>query len=238
VVSIKLSKVLGVKRASINTSFFTIGILITGVLSILLAILTYYGSSSGNFIVVLDDEEYTRGIVLSDNAEFVEPSPILFADSIGGVSPTSYSLLSLNNVRTTDGNYYDDDFTYLAYTFYLKNIGTETVDITFSLKITELHKGVDKAIRVLVIEDEEDVKIYQKPDIGDTNYPPNLPETISFVSDAIIFQDNFEEFAPNQVKKFSIVIWLEGLDPDCNDDLLGGMIKTRLKFDIIDPDES
>jgi hypothetical protein len=35
-----------------------------------------------------------------------------------------------------------------------------------------------------------------------------------------------------------VIIWLEGQDPDCNDSLLGGMIKLRMKFDIADDEEA
>ena len=34
--------------------------------------------------------------------------------------------------------------------------------------------------------------------------------------------------------KYTVVIWLEGDDPECVDDILGGEVKLSMKFNVID----
>ena len=41
-----------------------------------------------------------------------------------------------------------------------------------------------------------------------------------------------EKFEPNSKDKYTIVIWLEGNDPDCVDDIIGGTIKLGMDFKI------
>ena len=59
--------------------------------------------------------------------------------------------------------------------------------------------------------------------------PDNRPLT-NFYSNSIITQKNIGNFYPGDIAKITVVIWLEGEDPDCNDDILGGQFKT----DVVD----
>jgi hypothetical protein len=59
-----------------------------------------------------------------------------------------------------------------------------------------------------------------------------MPKPKLFVSDSIVARENFVKFEPGQVKKFSVVMWLEGYDPDTDDDVLGGRIKLQMNFSI------
>lgn len=46
-----------------------------------------------------------------------------------------------------------------------------------------------------------------------------------------------EEFVVGQMDKYTVVIWLEGNDPDCTDAILGGMIRLSMNISIVDPEE-
>ena len=37
------------------------------------------------------------------------------------------------------------------------------------------------------------------------------------------------------VDKYTIVIWIEGDDPECTDDLLGGVIKMSMTIEVLEP---
>lgn len=45
-----------------------------------------------------------------------------------------------------------------------------------------------------------------------------------FSSDSLVNNGLVQEFHPEEMHKFTIVIWLEGDDPDCTDELIGGHI--------------
>jgi len=208
-----------------------IGMIIFGIASALIAIITYYGQNAGNFVMEIDPNAYRRGIVLSADEEFLSPSPRLLSDAIINVRDMTYDWLKIDEAIATDGNYADPDYKYIAYTLYIQNIGDETCDVNMNATIVRLQKGLDGAIRFLVIEDETLEKMYMKPDTVETEYV-DMPEAEHFVSDIIIMDGEITNFKPYQIKKYTIIVWLEGQDPDCTDEILGGRIKLRLLFSI------
>ncbi len=60
---------------------------------------------------------------------------------------------------------------------------------------------------------------------------------IPFVTDTIIAMGDQEDVAPQDVHKYTVVIWLEGDDPDCNDDLIGGHVGMDFFFQLVDEEE-
>jgi archaellum component FlaG (FlaF/FlaG flagellin family) len=208
-----------------------IGMIIFGIASALIAIITYYGQNAGNFVMEIDPNAYRRGIVLSADEEFLSPSPRLLSDAIINVRDMTYDWLKIDEAIATDGNYADPDYKYIAYTLYIQNIGDETCDVNMNATIVSLQKGLDGAIRFLVIEDETLEKMYMKPDTVETEYV-DMPEAEHFVSDITIMNGEITNFKPYQIKKYTIIVWLEGQDPDCTDEILGGKIKLRLLFSI------
>lgn len=232
----RLSTILEVKRRKLRNRIFTLGVIATGIMSIAFAVITFYGQQSGNFVMSIDYDAYNRGIILSSDEDFTNPSPRLMTDPIEDARDMTYSWLKLDEVQNTDGNFVDPDYDYVAYTFYLRNDGLETVDITYHIRMTEIYKGLDEAIRILVIEDGVE-NMYQKLDKLEAGeeppyYPSIMPKTKLFVSDTIVARENFVKFEPGQIKKFSVIMWLEGYDPDTTDEVLGGRIKLQMNFAI------
>ncbi len=232
----RLSKVLGFRRARIRNRIFTLGVIITGMLSIAFAIITFYGQNAGNFVISVDSIASNRGIILSTEPNFRAPSPRLMTEPISEARDMTYSWLKIAEVEATYGNYVDIDYDYVAYTFYLMNQGTESLDVSYHIRITDIYNRLDDAVRILVIEDGVQT-IYQKPDELDDfgnlpYYPENVPASTNFISDTIVMRRLFTNFKPDEVKKFSVIVWLEGYDPDTTDDILGGMIRLQMNFSI------
>lgn len=59
-----------------------------------------------------------------------------------------------------------------------------------------------------------------------------------FVSDAVVAQGKQEEVDPMEVHKYTVVIWLEGDDPDCTDALIGGHVGMDFYFELVDEEDS
>jgi hypothetical protein len=207
----------------------------SGVLSLIFVLITFYGQQAGNFVMSVDYDSYKRGIVLSNTETLNNPQPRLMTNPVYGARDMTYSWLKLEEVTQTEGNYTDPDYDYVAYTFYLTNNGFETVDIVYHIRIIDNYKAMDSAIRVLVIEDGVET-IYQKPDTPQGSVPISytlpLQMTEKFLSDTIIMRKRIMNFQPQTVIKFSVVVWIEGLDPDTTDDIIGGMIKLQMNFSI------
>lgn len=58
--------------------------------------------------------------------------------------------------------------------------------------------------------------------------------TIPFVSDQVVCEEIRKDMDVDEVDKFTVVIWLEGEDPECVNDILGGYVEFNMKFSIAD----
>ena len=71
---------------------------------------------------------------------------------------------------------------------------------------------------------------------GDATWWRVVPET--FVDDEIIAVGEQFGVAPGDVHKYTVVIWLEGDDPDCTDELIGGHVGVNMQYRISGETES
>ncbi len=232
----RLSTVTAAKKIKTRNRIFSIGIIVSGILSIVLGVVTFYGQQTGNFVMNVDYDAFNRGIVIADNRTMEDAGPQLISESITDAKDVTYRWLDISSASETDGNFFDPDLTYMAYTFYLQNVGSEVVDITYSMRITDVYKGLDEAVRILIIDDGVET-LYQKRDEADEfgelpTYPLSMPPALMFLDDDTVVRRTILGFVPNEIRKFTIMVWLEGEDPDTNDEVLGGLIKFRLTFSI------
>lgn len=228
----RLSRILGVRKIKIRNRIITLGIIITGMLSLALGLVTFYGQNAGNFVMSVDTAARLRGITLSTDPERLETTSRLLSEPINEARDVTFSWLKLDEIEESHGNFVDPDYDYVAFTFYVMNEGRETVNLSYTIFITEVYKDLDKAIRVLVIDDGE-MTMFMKPDTtNDASYPPEMPVAQHFLTQKTVMRKQIPNFRPDQYKKISVVIWLEGNDPDCTDEILGGMIKMQMNFTI------
>ena len=54
-----------------------------------------------------------------------------------------------------------------------------------------------------------------------------------FVEDKVVFDEVKEGLEPGQTDKFTIVMWIEGEDPECVDEIRGGYVKLNWFFNIV-----
>ena len=57
---------------------------------------------------------------------------------------------------------------------------------------------------------------------------------VPFVSEDVVAQGRQMQVAPGDVHKYTVVIWLEGDDPDCTNDLIGGHVGMEFGFRLVD----
>lgn len=60
---------------------------------------------------------------------------------------------------------------------------------------------------------------------------------IPFVTDSVVTMGEQEMVEPMEVHKYTVVIWLEGDDPDCTDDLIGGHVGMDFYFQMTEEEE-
>lgn len=122
---------------------------------------------------------------------------------------------------------------HIAYTFYCKNCGKNTISYTYDLYIANMTLDIEKACRIrLYVNGEYEDYAYPRTD-GDGPEPG----TTKFMSKDTVVKKRIDNFAPGDVTKYTVVIWLEGNDPECVDRILGGTMKVDMAMDVVFDDD-
>ena len=196
------------------------------ILLIFYAAAMLFAEKSGFSIAIEDNKKDKAAISLSESADFSNPTVRLNAGGISNVTNISVQELP-DDIESKDGSHNGKD--YLAYTFYLKNSGVEAADIRSELDITSVFKDVDKAIRVRVYRNGKATTYAKLAANGE-------PEqgTVPFAEDRKIFSVLDESVQPDEIIKYTFVVWLEGSDDECGENIKGGDVKMSLTFSLDD----
>ncbi|MEG0771170.1 MAG: hypothetical protein RR436_04640 [Clostridia bacterium] len=209
------------KLAAITTAGLT---LVAGVTYVI----AYFYQQSGSFTVNLNRYDMLQtGLSLSDNREFIKPISRLTANPLTGADNISINDLP-NNLNELDGE--NSNVNFISYTYYVKNSGKSTVTYQNTLNIENASQNIDAAIRVKVYENDKPT-VYAK---AKTDNVTAENGTTPFVSSTIAMQSRRSEFAPDDYDKYTVIIWLEGDDPECVDSIIGGTIKFTMNVKIIE----
>ena len=57
---------------------------------------------------------------------------------------------------------------------------------------------------------------------------------LPFQSDSVVTSGKVENTKPGEVHKYTVVLWLEGDDPECTDELIGGHLGLEFNFEALD----
>lgn len=178
---------------------------------------------AGRFTIILDRNfSWEKGIVLYEKLGEKEVSRKLEAERFDEMDNISIDWLPQNIDTEAEGSHNGDN--YLAYTFYIENEGKDTVNYWYSMPIDDVVLNVDEAIRVMVYLNGERT-VYAKIN-GYTEEPEE--GTKAFYSEDTVMLESRQNFAPGDIDKFTIVVWIEGDDPDCTNALLGGELKMHM----------
>lgn len=165
-------------------------------------------------------------ISLSETADFAEPTIVLSAEGVESMTNISYTWLP-TGLDDTDGAHNGEN--YMAYTFYVKNVGEGPGTLREIINVDSSLLGADEAIRVRVYRDGRATTYAKMAADG-------LPETgtTPFESDDVVFSNDIPDVKAGQILKYTLVIWLEGDDPECLDNIKGGNVKMSMTFEVGD----
>lgn len=205
------------------------GLMIVAMFLILVVAITYLVSyfydKMGSFTIKVNKYDMARqGITLSESPDINNPKSRLNAD----IKVDMYNISGLDlpkDLNEHDGSHNGDN--YIAYTFYLANSGSDTVAVKYSLDMSNITKNVDAAIRVRIYEDGNATDYAKRKTNGEAE-----AGTTPFPGAMVAAQGTIPAFSPGDKRKYTVVIWLEGDDPDCVNDIIGGSMKFEMNFDI------
>ncbi len=212
------------KRKRRNTKIAKMVLIALFLLLILLYIIMALIYNTGTFSVTLDRNLYfEKNIIVYDDPDYRVFRTELRAKTVESLDNISYKWLP-EDVHKQDGGSHNGD-NYIAYTFFVENIGEATSDYWTEMEIVDVIKNVDEAIRVRVYRNGESTTYAKLGSNGEAE-----PNTTPFKSTDVITLESVKNFKPGDIDKYTIVIWIEGSDPECTDNILGGQIKIQMNF--------
>lgn len=233
-------------------------ILILAIAIVIFTVVTIYGLNIGNFIISVKDAN-DRGdvnLVLSQYEDFSAKTPVLSAQGLREQADTTLSAIEEPEKLVKGiGAKNDEVFKrYMAFSFYLINQSEGEVDYNYTFYIKEDSAKIVKVLRVWIIESNLDDtithgrrNIYAEPEpteelqaeyehnIGPVEYYETIPfvsagQTVASGKDYEVCTQERKNFEKDGVTKFTVVLWLEGHDPLCSNDLLDSTLKCSMDF--------
>lgn len=180
----------------------------------------------GKFTITLDPNmAMNQSIVLYDDSFYKESQAKLYASKLDFMDNISIKWIPKDIHNEGDGPHNGDN--YIAYTFYLENRGVDTVSYWYEIMIDDVVKNVDDAVRIMIYRNDEERKVYAK--LSPLTGKPEA-DSIPFYSDKSPVLEERAGFKPGDIDRYTLVVWLEGDDPECVDAILGGEIKMHMEI--------
>ena len=217
-----------------------------------------------NSMRIVVDRNNVGDISVSRTADFAEPASVLKMDGPEDMTNITYDNIYKNEILGREGDHHGND--YIAFSFFLKNVSESDILFKGSIVLNYVSKDIERAVRIIVIEDEEKATCYAvtrsdgtpeyiayDTDKKDTQQPLPLGEsqldkllgtnvTTPFASDSpsdsniTVFESPDTFLAVGEVKKYTVLIWLEGSDSDCVDALIGAKVNFEYNFRVTQAD--
>lgn len=198
-------------------------VVLTGIFYIVSALY----NQAGSFTVMVNKVDMTKyGLSLAESPDMAYKTSQLNMNISEGITNIDGGVLP-DNLDQIDGAHCGMD--YIAYTFYLENAGEVECSVEYTVDMSGITNGLDDAIRLKLYVDGEPT-VYAKT-AADGSGPE--PGTTPFVSSTVMARGRFDLMQPKEIHKFTVVVWIEGSDPECLDWLIGGQLKMAMGFNVI-----
>ena len=232
----KVRDVLELRRKSkeVKRHFIVMRVLALLVIILILLVsiayaISYFYDKFGSFTVKVNKYDMVhQGLTLSETPDYDRSNAVLNANIVYDMTNISGEDIP-PNVDMINGSHNGDS--YIAYTFYLINSGDDTVSYTGEMNIENVTKGVDEAVRIAVYKNGEKT-VYGKTKSSGAGKESDCDS--EFLSSSVVMRTSGEKFKAKDKDKYTVVIWLEGNDPDCVDDIIGGTLKLSMSFKIVE----
>lgn len=189
-----------------------------------LFLIAFSQEKMGNFTINLNRLElYRRGIAISDTGNFKNATARLTANSVKDATNISIEDLP-KNLDKKEGSHNGKN--YMAYTYYVRNAGKEDLGYIAKITMDSCAKGAEDAVRVAVWKNGKRTVYAKAAKNGKAEKGCK-----KFKSKDIVCQYKEDKFLVGNVDKYTIVIWMEGDDPECVDSIIGGSVQFSMNID-------
>lgn len=190
----------------------------------ILFITAFMQEKMGNFTINLNRLElYRKGISISETGDFKDATARLTASTVQDATNISIDDLP-DDLDEAEGDHNGKN--YMAYTYYVRNAGKEDLGYIARITLDSCAKGAEDAVRVAVWRNGKRV-VYAEPaaDGGEEK------GCTSFEADKTVCTYEEKDFLVGNVDRYTIVIWMEGDDPECVDSIIGGSVQFSMHID-------
>ena len=184
--------------------------------------------NEGKFTVTLDSNKTLKsGLAIYDNLNDTTRKRKLEADSIKFMDNISYKWLPENiDSDEVQGSHNGDN--YIAYTFFVENQIDTDLNYWYEVVVDDVVKHVDEAIRIRIYRNGEAKTYAKRSSLDDEPEDGTIPFKRIKDAESSIILEKVEGLAAGQRDRITVVVWLEGDDPDCTDPLIGGELKMHM----------
>ena len=196
--------------------------------------------SDGSFSVSIDNNDMLySGLAMYESRNDPMPKRRLTAKDVQFMDNISIKWLPQNIDIEAEGSHNGDN--YVAYTFFIENQGDLIFNYWYNVSMEDVMRNADEALRIMIIVNDKRT-VYAKPSPLDgsaecayySGYRSKKcqDETVPFRDDedgTIILQKR-ESMKPGEYDRITVVIWIEGDDPECLDNLIGGRVRLDMKI--------
>lgn len=222
---------------------------------VILAGFTLYGDKVGNFVVILKEDKVKISACLTK--DFEEDLTSRFeVPGIEYLSETTFRELP-DSLPQDIGFKNDAKRKYMAFSFYFLNLTDRAISYDMSIEIVDELAGTkdrnykpSDALRILILEERDigedleghgdlktDCTVYAREESSKEGFDELLaadypPDIVTYFADGdTIVSEKEIPFELNEIKKYTVVLWLEGFDISCKQELIGGRLKMRMTFE-------
>ena len=183
----------------------------------------------GKFVITLDpNADLENDLVIYEDSEDREIKRRLYAEEMPFMDNISVKWLPKDIDTEKDGSHNGQN--YIAYTFYVENKGKDVINYWYEVIVDDVIKRVDEAIRIMIFVNGDKTiyaksnEVTKKAEEGTKLFYEEPKSAKSYT--AILEQR--EHLKKGEQDRITVVVWLEGDDPECVNAIIGGEIKMHM----------
>lgn len=206
--------------------FAKIAILLLLLLLIVIYIVLEVLFNGGSFVVALDDNDMLySGLAMYESLNDPTPKRRLKAEEVSKMDNISIKWLP-SDITKYEGSHNGKN--YIAYSFYMENQGNDVISYWYTIVMEDVIKNADEAARIMIYLNDTPT-IYAKGSSIDGSAEPGTKKFRNDEDGTIILEQR-DNMKAGDVDKITVVIWIEGDDPECTNALIGGHLRLKMSM--------
>ena len=182
--------------------------------------------NDGSFIVSLENNDMLySGLAMYETLNDPTPKRKLKAEEVQFLDNISIKWLP-KDITEYEGSHNGKN--YIAYSFYMENQSKAVLNYWYSVTMDDVILNADEALRIMIYVNDQKT-VYAKGNSIDGKAEPG---TVKFREDedGTIILEQRKEMQAGDLDKITVVVWIEGDDPECTNALIGGHARLRMKL--------